>query len=66
MAGFTVIGGAGFIGSALVLYLEEEGHACRATSRGERLEDESDEGETGTEGGGLIVISVSGLKATGD
>ena len=41
MARFTVIGGAGFIGSALVLHLEEEGHACRPTVRGERLEGES-------------------------
>jgi nucleoside-diphosphate-sugar epimerase len=40
MAGFTVIGGAGFVGSALVSHLEAQGHACHATDRRERLEGE--------------------------
>jgi nucleoside-diphosphate-sugar epimerase len=37
MARFTVIGGSGFIGSALVQRLEEEGHDCRVPARGENL-----------------------------
>jgi nucleoside-diphosphate-sugar epimerase len=35
MAGFTVIGGAGFIGSRLVSRLESEGHSCHVPARGE-------------------------------
>jgi nucleoside-diphosphate-sugar epimerase len=37
IAAFTVIGGAGFIGSQLVRHLEALGHACSAPSRGESL-----------------------------
>jgi len=37
MADFTVVGGAGFVGSALVRQLENEGHSCRAPARGEDL-----------------------------
>jgi nucleoside-diphosphate-sugar epimerase len=37
MAGFTVIGGGGFIGSRLVLHLQAEGNSCRAPARGEAL-----------------------------
>jgi nucleoside-diphosphate-sugar epimerase len=40
MARFTVIGGAGFIGSALVRHLDEEGHACRVPARQEPLRED--------------------------
>jgi nucleoside-diphosphate-sugar epimerase len=38
MAQFTVIGGRGFIGSALVQRLEEHGDQCRVPARGEDLD----------------------------
>jgi nucleoside-diphosphate-sugar epimerase len=37
MAGFTVIGSGGFIGSKLVRHLLAEGHSCRTPARGEAL-----------------------------
>lgn len=38
MAHFTVLGGAGFIGSELVRHLRAEGHSCSAPARGEPLD----------------------------
>jgi nucleoside-diphosphate-sugar epimerase len=39
VAAFTVVGGAGFVGSALVRHLEAAGHACRVLARGRPVEE---------------------------
>jgi nucleoside-diphosphate-sugar epimerase len=39
VAPFTVVGGAGFVGSALVRHLEAGGHACRVPARGGVLDE---------------------------
>jgi nucleoside-diphosphate-sugar epimerase len=54
VAAFTVVGGAGFVGSALVRHLEAVGHACRVPARGRAV----DEGPLGH------VVYCAGL--TGD